>query len=174
LRFRSPSPDATLVAAAHLGEAIDAGGLVLALLGDLGAGKTLFVKGLAQGLGLDPASVTSPTFVIASEYRTPTGVRLAHVDLYRLTSDAELEATGFLDLLAPGAVVAVEWADRLPGVLPRDRLELTIRRDPACADARDFEAVAFGATAAGCLSRWCAALSREDARALALEAAAGT
>jgi tRNA threonylcarbamoyladenosine biosynthesis protein TsaE len=143
-------------------------GALVALIGPLGAGKTLFVKGLAEGLGLDPASVASPTFVIASEYATPDGRRLAHVDLYRLHSEAELEAAGFLDLLAPGAIVAVEWSDRLPGALPEDRLEVVISR-AAGADGRLVAASALGPLAEATLVRWRARVGGEAGRAEALQ-----
>jgi tRNA threonylcarbamoyladenosine biosynthesis protein TsaE len=86
-------------------------GQVIHLLGDLGAGKTAFVRGLAQGLGVDPDEVSSPTFTLIQEYR---GGRLAlfHVDLYRLAG-AEVPDLG-LDSLAAEGVVAIEWASRLP------------------------------------------------------------
>jgi len=103
---------------------------VLSLVGPLGAGKTAFVKGLAEALGLDPQVVSSPTFVIACEYPLPDGRRLGHVDLYRVKSEDELYAAGFLDLLVPDVVLAVEWGDRLPGALPVDHLELRIERLP--------------------------------------------
>ncbi len=162
MRFDSPSPDATAAAARVLADCLDEDGLILALIGPLGAGKTAFVKGLAEGLGIDPARVASPTFVIASEYptrSTATGC-LAHVDLFRVKSGAELEAAGFLDLLEPGAVLAVEWADRLPGVLPEDRLELRIDRRASAArpDARVLHGEALGPCARAVLERWQTAL----------------
>jgi tRNA threonylcarbamoyladenosine biosynthesis protein TsaE len=158
LRFRSRSAAHSREAAALLGAAIAAasagedepGAVVVALVGPLGAGKTEWVKGLAEGLGVDPRLVASPTFVIASEYpgRGPGIRRLAHVDLYRLESEAELEATGFLDLLAPGTVVAVEWADRFPEALPADRIEVRIGRAREDGpDARDVELRAGGPVA---------------------------
>jgi tRNA threonylcarbamoyladenosine biosynthesis protein TsaE len=164
VRWLSPGPEATAAAARALAACIGDEGLVLALAGPLGAGKTAFVKGLAAGLGVDPARVASPTFVIASEYPASesagAGRRLAHVDLYRVESEAELEAAGFLDLLEPGAVVAVEWADRFPGALPGDRLELRIERpgdatDPA---ARVLHASASGPSSEALLERWKQAL----------------
>jgi NAD(P)H-hydrate epimerase len=136
-------------------------GLVVALAGPLGAGKTVFVKGLAEGLGIDPDLVASPTFTIASEYEGRRG-RLAHVDLYRVESPAELEATGFRDLLAPGLVLAVEWADRFPEALPADRLEIALappRGGPAT--HREVLAIALGPAAAEALARWGAALASE-------------
>ncbi len=133
---------------------------MVALEGPLGAGKTVFVKGLGEGLGLDPAGIASPTFVIASEYPARDGLRLAHVDLYRVESAAELESAGFLDLLEPGALLAVEWADRLPEALPADRLAIRIERpDGAGAPTeRLLNAVALGAVARAALERWREAL----------------
>jgi tRNA threonylcarbamoyladenosine biosynthesis protein TsaE len=164
LRLRSPSPEATHAAARQLGEAIASSGLVIALIGELGVGKTLFAKGLAEGLGVDPRAVSSPTFVIASEYPRPRGGLFAHVDAYRLRHLLELEATGFRDLLAPGAVVALEWGDRFPEALPEDRMEVRIARDPADRSARGLEVTALGPTAAACLARWRSRLTREASR----------
>jgi tRNA threonylcarbamoyladenosine biosynthesis protein TsaE len=167
LRFTSPSPEATRAAARALASAIDESGLCIALIGPLGAGKTLFVKGLAEGLGIDPQRVTSPTFVIASEYPTRAGRRLAHVDLYRVNHRDELEATGFADLLAPGAVVAVEWADRHPEALPADRLQIALERPAGrgASERRVLNAVAFGDAAAAVLARWSRALDGDAAAA---------
>jgi len=163
LRWTSPSPEATHEAARRLAAALDASGLVIGLIGPLGAGKTAFVKGLAQGLGLDPAGVASPSFVIASEYATPRGLRLAHVDCLRVESEEELESAGFLDLLVPGVVLAVEWSDRFPRALPADRLELHLSREPGpeAATRRVLNAVAFGPASRAALARWRDALAPE-------------
>lgn len=98
-----------------------AGGEVLALIGDLGAGKTRFVQGLAEGLGIAPRDVSSPTFAIRHDHvgRLP----LVHLDFYRLRDPDEIEWLGVLES-APGAVLVIEWADRLPDTLPEDRLEI--------------------------------------------------
>jgi tRNA threonylcarbamoyladenosine biosynthesis protein TsaE len=155
LRWTSRSPEATRAAARELAQSLGGRGLVVALVGPLGAGKTAFVQGLAEGLGLDPAEVASPTFAIASEYPERDGLRLVHADLYRLESEAELEATGFRDLLVPAVVLAVEWADRFPAALPSDRLEVRIERGAgAAATHRAILAVALGPAAAGVLGRW--------------------
>jgi tRNA threonylcarbamoyladenosine biosynthesis protein TsaE len=84
----------------------------IALTGDLGSGKTVFVQGLARGLSIpETHPVTSPTYTIINEY---TGrLRLIHADLYRISDPAELTDIGFDDCFTPGTVVAVEWADRI-------------------------------------------------------------
>jgi tRNA A37 threonylcarbamoyladenosine biosynthesis protein TsaE len=101
--------------------------------------------------------------VIASEYATPRGLRLAHVDCLRVESEQELESAGFLDLLVPGVVLAVEWSDRFPRALPEDRLELHLSRElgPDAATRRELNAVAFGPVSRAVLARWREALTRE-------------
>jgi tRNA threonylcarbamoyladenosine biosynthesis protein TsaE len=101
----------TVAAGRELAETLQAGSVVL-LSGDLGAGKTVFVRGMAEGLGLNPHAVTSPTFTLVQEYR---GGRLPlyHVDLYRLQS-IEVDDLGLEEMAWSGGVVAIEWPDRLP------------------------------------------------------------
>lgn len=106
-----------------IGRALE-GGEVLALIGELGVGKTALVRGIAAGLKA-PASVSSPTFVLIHEYRGR--LPLIHVDLYRLRTDAEAEAIGLEDYFNGQAVIAIEWADRFPALLPADRLEVRLR-----------------------------------------------
>jgi len=91
-------------------------GSVLLLSGDLGAGKTAFVRGLAEGLGIDPGEVTSPTFTIVHEYRGGR-LPLVHVDLYRLDR-ADLDEIGLDQDLAATGIVAVEWAERMARDIP--------------------------------------------------------
>ena len=86
------------------------GGTVVLLYGGLGAGKTAFVRGFVQGIGIAPDEVTSPTFTVIQEYG---GGRVYHVDLYRLGSD-EVDDLGLEELPEGGALVCIEWADRLP------------------------------------------------------------
>jgi tRNA threonylcarbamoyladenosine biosynthesis protein TsaE len=103
-------------------------GDVIALTGPLGAGKTCFVRGLAEGLGLDPHEVSSPTFIMCQEYEPPEGqggALLVHVDGYRLTSDDELATIGWDEYLgARDAIIAVEWADRLGDALPEACIDI--------------------------------------------------
>jgi tRNA threonylcarbamoyladenosine biosynthesis protein TsaE len=101
----------TSAIARDLARSLAAGSVVL-LTGDLGAGKTAFVRGLAEGLGIDPDAVSSPTFTLIQEYR---GGRLPlhHVDLYRLQS-IEVDDLGLDELTLDGGVTAIEWPDRLP------------------------------------------------------------
>ena len=100
-----------------------AAGDVVLLHGELGAGKTAFVRGLAEGLGVDPDEVSSPTFTLVQEYRGR--LALQHVDLYRLHPGAEVEELGLDEFAARGDVVAVEWADRLVD-LPPDAVTVTL------------------------------------------------
>lgn len=93
------------------------GGEVLSLEGPLGAGKTTFVKGLAEGLGCRGDEVSSPTFTLVHEY--PDGrLPFVHLDLYRLDSAGELAALGFDDLLSGQTIAAIEWGDKFPEALP--------------------------------------------------------
>ena len=165
--FRSQTPEQTRALAAALALAFREGaansGLLIALSGGLGVGKTVFVKGLAEGLGVDPQTISSPTFVLANQYPMEGGGVLHHVDLYRLESAAELETLGFFEFSRPGAVVAVEWSDRFPQELPWDRLDLHMERerqatpsDASSADVgvRRIDARAQGTHAASLLDAW--------------------
>ena len=109
-----------------LGRALGAAafpGMVLALVGELGAGKTQLAKGVAEGLGVDGV-VNSPTFVLMNEH--VGRLRLFHVDAYRLGEPEEAMAAGLLDDREVEGVSVIEWADRLEGWLPVDRLDLRI------------------------------------------------
>jgi tRNA threonylcarbamoyladenosine biosynthesis protein TsaE len=91
-----------------------AGGEVVLLSGELGAGKTVFVRGLARGLGADPAEVASPTFVLLTSYAGR--LTLHHADLYRLAGDGDDMELGLDELPGPEGILAVEWAERLSRV----------------------------------------------------------
>ena len=101
------------------------GGTVIAMYGDLGAGKTAFVRGMAKGMGLE-CRVTSPTFTIVNEY---LGDReLIHFDMYRLGSADELFDIGWEDYLSRGAVCAVEWSENVEDAFTGDEISLTIEK----------------------------------------------
>lgn len=87
------------------------GGEVVLLSGELGAGKTAFVRGLARGVGADPDEVASPTFVLLTAY--PGRLRLHHADLYRLTGGGDERELGLEELPGPEGVLAIEWSERL-------------------------------------------------------------
>lgn len=97
---------------------------MLALIGDLGVGKTTLIRGIASGLGVPPTSVSSPTFVLIHEYRGR--LPFIHVDLYRLRAAAEVQSIGLEEYFTDRTITAVEWADRFPTLLPEDRLEVRL------------------------------------------------
>lgn len=123
-----PSESDTRQAAQDLVRALHGRPAVLSLEGPLGAGKTCFVKGLAEALKCDPAGVSSPTFSLIHEY-TGGSHPLVHMDLYRLESAAELEALGFEDLIAESHITAIEWGDKFPEHLPPDTIRLVFTID---------------------------------------------
>ena len=116
------SEDETAAAGGALAATLSAGSVVL-LYGELGAGKTAFVRGLAEGLSIQRGDVSSPTFTLMQEYR---GGRLTlfHVDLYRLNDPREVEELGLEEITADG-VLAIEWADKLPAI-PDDAVVVRI------------------------------------------------
>ena len=130
------SPDETIELGRRLGRLLGPGDVV-ALTGELGAGKTCLTKGIALGLGVaDARAVRSPTFVLISEYSAspPDSIGTAsqsqgrgrltlyHVDAYRLHGPADFEALGSAEIMTSGAVTVIEWADRVEGALPDERL----------------------------------------------------
>jgi tRNA threonylcarbamoyladenosine biosynthesis protein TsaE len=124
LEVISRSPEQTRRVGMRLGALLQAGDTIC-LIGDLGAGKTTLVQGMATGWGsLD--AVSSPTFVLVNVYRGRGGARLYHLDAYRIASAAEAEDLGLEDMLVQGALV-VEWADRIDRALPKDNLAVRMR-----------------------------------------------
>ena len=124
---RVESPDAMEALGRSFGQSIEAPALVL-LSGDLGAGKTLFTRGLAAGLGIDPDEVSSPTFSLVNRYRGGRVV-LYHLDLYRLGGFREAYDLGLEEILDEGAIVAIEWPDRLDGFPLPPAVRIDIEHD---------------------------------------------
>jgi len=123
LEFFSRSPEQTRRVGMRLGSLLQSGD-VICLQGDLGAGKTTLVQGLAQGWGsLDP--VSSPTFIIVNIYRRPDDEQLFHMDAYRLESAPEAAELDLDDMLAQGSLL-VEWPERIQQVLPNERMWISI------------------------------------------------
>ena len=121
----SNSPQATEALGAALARACPPGSVV-AFTGDLGAGKTAFVRGMAQGLGIQ-SRVVSPTFTIVNEYEGGK-LPLFHFDMYRLTSAEELFDIGWEDFLSRGGICAVEWSENIRDALEPGTIFVDIRR----------------------------------------------
>ena len=102
--------------------------LLVLLRGDLGAGKTTLVKGIAEGFGAAPADdVTSPTFTLSHEYRSPRVV-LYHIDLYRLDTERELDTLALDDLRTPDSILLVEWGEKFPRLARERDIEIVLTR----------------------------------------------
>ena len=130
LRVESDSPERTeSIAAAIAGNLRD--GDAILLEGDLGAGKTCFVRGLARGLGIDDAMVSSPSFVIAQRYASDER-SLLHIDAYRVQDASSLAGIDLAEMAAePGTITAIEWPRRLGPLAPDRSLEVRIRHADA-------------------------------------------
>ena len=135
LPAETDSPEATQALGRRLAARLRPGDVV-ALAGGLGAGKTHLAKGVAEGLGLDPAGVTSPTFTIVHEHDGPAGLVL-HLDLYRIETVAEAARLGLGELLSGEAIALVEWPENAFGLLPPETLWL--RLTPLRGDRRQVE-----------------------------------
>jgi tRNA threonylcarbamoyladenosine biosynthesis protein TsaE len=122
--YQSESVEQTEAIAAELAKQF-VGGEVIALEGDLGAGKTQFVRGLVKGLGGDGRAVSSPTFVLLNVYDQGR-LTVFHLDAYRVHGADDFEAIGFTELLEQGGVIAVEWPGRVPSLLPARRFTVRI------------------------------------------------
>jgi tRNA threonylcarbamoyladenosine biosynthesis protein TsaE len=124
LTIKTHEPVATFALGRTLGRLLAAGDVVC-LTGDLGAGKTLLVQGIAAGLDVND-DVTSPTFTILQVYETGR-LPLYHFDLYRLDSPDELEGIGFADYTRGDGVAVIEWADKFPAAMPDEHLLIEIK-----------------------------------------------
>jgi tRNA threonylcarbamoyladenosine biosynthesis protein TsaE len=143
------SPDETFALGKRLGEALRPRDFV-GLSGPLGAGKTLFSRGVADGAGVPLVDVSSPTYSIVQSYRGR--LALYHADLYRISSEDELYGTGYFDLLETDGAWLVEWIDRVPSAAPDDALEL--RLEVTAPERRRLVARSTGPASDALLVRW--------------------
>ena len=123
--FESRSESDTEALGERLSRSLPKEGAVVAMYGELGAGKTAFVRGMARGLGVS-GHVVSPTFTIVNEY--PGDRELFHFDMYRLGGAEELFDIGWEDYLARGGVCAVEWSENVPGAFDGSEIRVTIEK----------------------------------------------
>lgn len=153
--FNTTSADQTERAGEALGSLVAAGDVVV-LTGDLGAGKTHLVQGMARALGARER-VTSPTFNLLLVHPGP--LPLYHFDLYRLEREEELEDIAFYETVEGDGVSAIEWGDRFPASLPTDRLTVVIHREGET--RRRFDVQGRGARGARLEAEWLAAVESE-------------
>lgn len=116
------SPEETEALGRRIGQQLK-GDELIALFGGMGMGKTAFVRGLAEGLGIPSEEVSSPTFAIVHEHEGR--VMLYHFDMYRVESWDDLYSTGFFDYLGSGVVVT-EWSENIEGALPEERIDIVV------------------------------------------------
>ncbi len=122
--FQTKSASETIRIGKNIGSLLLPGDIV-ALVGELGAGKTQFIKGLAAGVGVGkPTYISSPSFTLINEYVGK--VRFYHIDLFRLKSEKEAEELGLEEYFQGGGITAIEWADKIPSLLPEEILWINI------------------------------------------------
>lgn len=138
--IKTLSPEETAGLGEKLAPFLNAGDLIC-LNGDLGAGKTRFVQGLARGLGVD-GPVTSPTFTLINEYQGK--LPLYHMDVYRLGDPLEMEDLGYEEYFYGDGVTVMEWAGRVKELLPEERLDIFMNRCPEGEDLREITMVPLG------------------------------
>ena len=125
--FETYSPEETLKIAERFGREAERGAVFM-LVGDLGVGKTVFCKGFAKGLDV-PETVVSPTFTILREYHSGR-LPLYHFDTYRIEEPEEMNEIGYREYFYGDGVSLVEWADRIPELIPESAVRITIEKDP--------------------------------------------
>lgn len=123
--FKTKSPKETEEIGKKLGSLLKSGDVV-AMFGGMGMGKTAFTHGLAEGIGIDPRQVSSPTFALVQEYGDDK--KLYHFDMYRIDSWDDLYSTGFFDYLEQGGIVAVEWSENIENALPDNYIRVEFSR----------------------------------------------
>ena len=120
----SNCPEDTEEIGFKIGRKLSAGSIVR-LYGDLGAGKTTMVKGIARAVGIDRKDITSASFTIIAEY--PVNPPFFHIDLYRISKGSDLDGTGIWDCLGKHSIAVVEWAEHAEGEWPEDSIRVTIK-----------------------------------------------
>ncbi len=140
-RATTRSARATHTLGRRLGRLL-APGDVVALVGELGAGKTQLVRGACAGAAVPEEEVSSPSFAIVATYRGRIPVH--HADLYRIGDEDELYGTGFGDLVGGEGALLVEWADRVPAALPEEKLTVSLRHDARAPNVRHVGIVGVG------------------------------
>jgi tRNA threonylcarbamoyladenosine biosynthesis protein TsaE len=134
----SKSPEETLVAGRIIGEILE-GGDVVALMGELGTGKTTITQGIARGLGIsEKYYITSPTFTLINEY--PGKNTLYHLDVYRLSGPDDLTDMGYEEYFFGDGVVVIEWAEKIKDILPDDALYIFLSYRKGCERKIEFSA----------------------------------
>ncbi len=128
--FKSNSVDETNQLAAKIAAKVKDSGGVIALSGDLGAGKTTFTQGFAKALGIDE-KIISPTFVIMRQHQVPNSTKvLYHIDLYRLEDEANLNEVGVSEVFSnPDNIVVIEWAEKAKNQLPKNTIWIDFKRE---------------------------------------------
>ncbi|MCL6519083.1 MAG: tRNA (adenosine(37)-N6)-threonylcarbamoyltransferase complex ATPase subunit type 1 TsaE [Armatimonadetes bacterium] len=144
--FYTYSSEETELLGEQIGRALQPG-VVVALIGELGAGKTTLTKGIARGLGVTDL-VHSPTFTLIHEHKGR--VPVYHFDLYRLESHEEMEDLDYESYFRGEGVTIIEWAEKIPGILPSDRLEIRISEKNS---TRRFDLIATGTQSEEVLGR---------------------
>ncbi len=158
LTIESTSPDETRAAGRLLAKALFPGACI-ALYGDLGAGKTVLAGGVIHGIGVpDETPVTSPTFVIISEYEGRLAVH--HVDAYRLSGEADILELGSRELFFEEAVSVIEWAERIEGAIPDERL--SVKMTVSGSESRHIEVTAKGSAHVKALGEFASSLAGDS------------
>lgn len=124
--YITKSPEETKRVAEDLASKVKRG--IVALTGELGAGKTTFVQGFAQGLGISD-KILSPTFVLIRQHKTPKGNMLYHIDLYRLENPSQLQSLGLEEIfLDPDNLILIEWAEKAESLLPKEAIKISLEK----------------------------------------------
>lgn len=123
LVLQTKSTSETIKIGKHIGSLLKAGDIV-ALIGELGAGKTQFIKGLAAGAGVKKTEISSPSFILINEYSGK--ILFYHIDLYRINEEREAKELGLEEYFQSEGITAIEWADKIPSILPHDLLMVRI------------------------------------------------